>query len=175
MKRNNLIIIIVILIALVIILSFVSYFFDWTRSQWLDIVYAAIMAIIVGLIIEFIYRKYSDKSKMAQTTMVPPTKPRVSFARLVLKDKNEFLIKEYERTFGREDFIGVTIVDDLMFIGKKHFKISKKDDGFYIEDLGTKNGTMLNGEEIGGKGPIKLKNEDEIIVAKSLKIKYYED
>ena len=175
MKKNNLIIIIIVLVALAIILAFGNYFLDWTRSQWLDLVYAAIMAIIVGLIIEYLYRKYADKSKMIQTTMVPPTKPRISFARLVLKDKNELLIKEYERTFGREDFLGVTIVDDLMFIGKKHFKISKKDDGFYIEDLGTKNGTMLNGEEIGGKGPIKLKNEDEIIVAKTLKIRYYED
>ncbi|MGZ7095971.1 MAG: FHA domain-containing protein [Methanobacterium sp.] len=174
-KRN--IIIIIALIALVIALSaliFGNYFLDWTRSQWLDIVYAAIMAVVVGLIIEYFYRKYSDKSKMAQTTIIPPKMPKVSFARLVLKDKHEFLIKEYERTFGREDFMGVTVVDDLMFIGKKHFKISKEEDGFYIEDLGTKNGTMLNGEEISSKSKVKLQNEDEILVAKALSIKYYE-
>ncbi|MGZ7108634.1 MAG: FHA domain-containing protein [Methanobacterium sp.] len=177
MTRRNIIIIIIALVALVIVLSaliFGNYFLDWTRSQWLDIIYAAIMAIVVGLIIEYLYRKYSAKSKMAQTTIIPPTKPKVSFARLVLKDKHEFLIKEYERIFGREDFLGVTVVDDLMFIGKKHFKISKEEDGFYIEDLGTKNGTMLNGEEISSKGKVKLQNEDEILVAKALSIKYYE-
>ncbi len=143
--------------------------------QWLDIVYAGIMAIFVGLIIEYIYRKYSAKSKMAMTTITPPQNSQVSFAKLVLKDKHEFLIQEYERIFGREDFLGVLVVDDLMFIGKKHFKITRMEDGFYIEDLGTKNGTMLNGEEIKDKGKVKLQNEDEILVAKVLSIKYYQE
>lgn len=166
------------IIAVAIILSFFLWgnlFLDWFRFQWMDIVYAGIMAIIAGLIIEYIYRKYSAKSKMAMTTVTPPQNSHVSFAKLVLKDKHEFLIQEYERIFGREDFLGVLVVDDLMFIGKKHFKISRMEDGFYIEDLGTKNGTMLNGAEIKDKRKVKLENKDEILVAKVLNIKYYQE
>jgi predicted component of type VI protein secretion system len=85
------------------------------------------------------------------------------------------LIKEYERTFGREDFIGVAPADELMFIGKEHFKITREDDGYYLEDLNTKNGTSLDGENITGQGKRKLTEGDEIVVAKTLEIKYFED
>lgn len=178
MSRTGIIVIILVLIVLAIALFLLIFginFLDGMKFQWLDIVYAAIMAIIVGLIIDYIYRKYSAKSKMAMTTVTPPTGSHVSFAKLVLKDKHEFLIKEYERIFGREDFLGVSVVDNLMFIGKKHFKITRMEDGFYIEDLGTKNGTMLNGVELKDFEKVKLENKDEILVAKTLKINYYEE
>jgi pSer/pThr/pTyr-binding forkhead associated (FHA) protein len=95
-------------------------------------------------------------------------------AKLVLKEKNEFLIQEFDRIFGREDFVGLVSSEDLMFIGKEHFKITKKNDGFYIEDLNTKNGTSINGMDINGKVQKKLKNEDQILVAKTIKIRYVE-
>jgi pSer/pThr/pTyr-binding forkhead associated (FHA) protein len=92
-----------------------------------------------------------------------------------LKENHEFLIREYERIFGREDFIGVTPADELMFIGKEHFKITRDKDGYYIEDLNTKNGTSLDGIEISGHGKQKLIDGNEILVAKTLQIKYSED
>ena len=95
-------------------------------------------------------------------------------AKLVLKENQEFIIKEFERVFGREDFIGVTGPDDLLYVGKEHFKITKQSDGYYIEDLNTKNGTQVNGEEIKGKGKRKLENEDNILVAQILNIKYFD-
>ncbi|WP_286475352.1 FHA domain-containing protein [Methanobacterium sp. CWC-01] len=141
----------------------------------MDLIYAIILAIIAGLLIEFIYRRYSAKSKMLQTTMTPATESSKFMAKLVLKENQEFLIKEYERTFGREDFIGVVPADELMFIGKEHFKITRDNDGYYIEDLNTKNGTYLDGEDISGQGKRKLTDDDEILVAKTLRIKYFED
>jgi pSer/pThr/pTyr-binding forkhead associated (FHA) protein len=90
------------------------------------------------------------------------------------KDRH-IIIEDYEKTFGREDFLGVLLPDDLVFIGKEHFKITRMDDGFYIEDLDTKNGTTINGNEIKGSGKIKLENRDEILVAKTLPIKYLEN
>ncbi|WP_429222974.1 FHA domain-containing protein [Methanobacterium oryzae] len=176
MSKNKLLIVIAItFISIVILLSINEEFNNWLKFQWLDVLIAAVMAIIAGLIIQSFYRKYSTKSKMEKTTMAPPSQIRKYWAKLVLKDKHEFLIKEYERIFGREDFLGITLTDDLIFIGKKHFKITKEDDGFYIEDLGTKNGTMLNGKEIKELGKRKLQNGDEILVAKILNIKYYEE
>ncbi len=78
------------------------------------------------------------------------------------------------RVFGREDFLGILVSDKLFFIGKKHFEITKTDNGFYIKDLDTKNGTKLNNEDIGGLGKKKLEDSDEICIANVLKIKYYE-
>ncbi len=176
MSRINLILIIGILFGLIILLIFIiSDSVNWFQFNGLDIVYAAIMAIIVGFLLDYFYNKYSAKSKMQQTTLTPPTKIKKSMAKLILKDKHEFIIDEYERTFGREDFIGISVPDDLLYVGKEHFKIIKKDDGFYIEDLDTKNGTLLNGKEIKGQGIKKLENNDDILVAKVLEIKYNEE
>lgn len=99
---------------------------QWLKYEWMDLIYAIILAIIAGLLIEFIYRRYSAKSKMLQTTMTPATESSKFMAKLVLKENQEFLIKEYERTFGREDFIGVVPADELMFIGKEHFNYQRQ-------------------------------------------------
>jgi pSer/pThr/pTyr-binding forkhead associated (FHA) protein len=34
------------------------------------------------------------------------------------------------------------------FVSRKHFALGKTDDGYFIEDLGSKNGTYVNGEKI---------------------------
>ncbi len=176
MSRINLIVITGILFGLIVLLIFVlSNSANLFQFNWLDVIYAAIMAIIVGLGLDYIYNRYTEKSKMQQTTLTPPSKIKKSMAKLILKDKHEFIIDEYHRTFGREDFIGISVPDDLLYIGKEHFKIIKRDDGFYIEDLGTKNGTLLNGKEIKGTGINKLKDDDDLLVAKVLEIKYIEE
>lgn len=164
-----------VLIVLILAIFQTESLSQWLRYEWMDLLYAFILAIIAGLLIEFIYRRYSAKSKMLQTTMTPAPESSKFMAKLVLKENQEFLIKEYERIFGREDFIGVAPADELMFIGKEHFKIVRDDNGYYIEDLNTKNGTYLDGEDISGQGKRKLTDDDEILVAKTLRIKYFED
>lgn len=137
-----------------------------------DIFVVALIAIIAGIAIRGFYVKFSQRSKIKKTTIV--NKPKKLFANLVLPKNRQILIEDYEKTFGREDFLGVLLPDDLLFIGKEHFKITKMDDGCYIEDLDTKNGTKINGNEIKGLGKIKLENQDEIFVAKTLTLKYLE-
>jgi len=176
-KTKTFIVVIVIIIGIILLslLIFLDEFINWIVYHWLDLIITILMAIIAGLAIESINRKFSAKSKMSQTTVTPSTKPRKSLAKLILKDKHEFLIKEYERIFGREDFVGVILTDNLLFIGKEHFKITRMDDGYYIEDLDTKNGTLLNGDDLRGLGKRRLKNNDDIMVAKTLDIKYFEE
>jgi pSer/pThr/pTyr-binding forkhead associated (FHA) protein len=166
---------ILLLFFIILLLIFRSEeFFAWFSNQWVDVVYAAIMAIIAGIVLEYLYRRRYSRSKMLKTTITPHSLTNKSIAKLVLKEKQEFLIKEYERTFGREDFVGVVVADDLLFIGKEHFKITRKDDGFYIEDLNTKNGTLINGKEIKEGEKVRLENGDVINVANTLDIEYYE-
>jgi len=171
-----LLIIAAIFLAILLVLAiFRMEIFTWFKFEWMDLLYAVILAIIAGLIVDFIYRRYSSKSKMLQTTMTPPSESSKFMAKLVLKENQEFLIKDYERIFGREDFIGVAPADELLFIGKEHFKITRNDYGYYIEDLNTKNGTFLDGKNISGQGKQKLTDGDEILVAKTLQIKYFEN
>lgn len=175
MSRSQIITWILVLTGIIVLILLIfrkDEFINWLNYQWLEIIYAAIMALIVGLLIDYIYRKYSAKSKMLQTTVTPPSQNQEVMAKLVIENKHEFYIKDYEKIFGREDFIGVTVPDELVFIGKKHFKITRKDYGFFIEDLNTKNGTLLNGQDITKLGKKKLENGDEILVAKTLKINF---
>ncbi len=172
MSRNNLLILILFsVLAIIVFIIFRNEFFSF--FNWLDLVYAAFFAIVAGFIINYLHRKYSQKSKYSKTTMVQ--KPRKLLVKLVLPDNKELKINEYQRIFGREDFVGSIVVDDLLFLGKQHFRLTFMDDGFYIQDLDTKNGTIVNGEEIKGMGKIKLRDKDEIILAKVFKIRYLEN
>lgn len=172
---NKKIFIIIAFFIFLVLLILIQEFSIWLKFKWLNIILAIIIALIAGFVIEYLYRKYATKSKVIQTTATPPIETKKYLAKLSLKENHELLIKEFEKIFGREDFLGVALSDDLLFIGKKHFKITKMDNGFYIEDLDTKNGTKLNGEEIRGLGKTKLENGDEILVAKILDIIYHEE
>ncbi len=48
-------------------------------------------------------------------------------------------------------------------LSRRHARIYRASDGFYVEDLGSKNGTFVNGEQIAGK-PRKLVDGDRIHV-----------
>ena len=126
------------------------------------------------MVIEFLYRRYSPQSKILKTTVTHKPNNNVSFAQLILPNNNNIIVDGAERIIGREDFVGVISTDKLLFIGKDHFKVIKNPDGFYIQDMNTKNGTQLNGEDIGAKKSRYLLNSgDEILVGKTLKIEVH--
>ncbi len=53
-------------------------------------------------------------------------------------------------------------------VSRRHARIFVREDGFYVEDLGSKNGTYVNG--ILAREPIKLQDGDEIQVALSVRL-----
>jgi DNA-binding winged helix-turn-helix (wHTH) protein len=55
-------------------------------------------------------------------------------------------------------------------ISRKHAEIVRKDDGFWLKDLGSKNGTFVNGKEV--RDSVKLQDGDEIQVALCVKIAF---
>ena len=167
----------VILIILILVLIGFTIFQrislnQWLQNEGLNVLFAVILAIISGLSIEFIYRKFSTRSHFSRTTMI--IKPRNIMARMNLPDGKHLSISELNRVFGREDFLGAVVGEKLLFIGKEHFKITRMDDKFYIKDLNTKNGTWVNGKNIQGLGKIKLTHNDEIDVAHALTTIYQE-
>lgn len=172
MPINKILIIILSILIILVLILLILFNRHYNGIQIKGMIYP-LLIVVFGLIVYIFYKKIS-KNKMLQTTITPSSNPRIVQARLVLTENQEILIKEYEKVFGREDFLGVVFKEDLVYVGKKHFKISRHDDGFYIEDLDTKNGTFLNGESIVHKGKIKLKNEDRILVARTLELRYLE-
>lgn len=177
MLRKQIIGIIVAIVALGAFIAFVIWgalIFGWLQNQTQEIVLAIVMAIIAGLVIEYIYRKFSPQSKILKTTQTHCAPNGESMAQLILPNNNNIIVDGAERVLGREDFVGVISTDKLLFIGKDHLKITRKEGCFYIQDLNTKNGTMVNGEKLHGSEKRKLEDGDEILMAQTLRIKYNE-
>jgi hypothetical protein len=148
--------------------------YGWLQNETQEIIIAMIMAIIAGLLIESVYKKFSPQSKMLKTTQTRFSDNKESMAQLALPNNNNIIVDGAEKVVGREDFLGVISSDKLYFIGKDHFKITRKEGSYYIQDLKTKNGTTVNGEELQNSETLKLNDGDEIVIAKSLNIKYNE-
>lgn len=72
-------------------------------------------------------------------------------------NKQEFLI-------GRNRAL-VDYFQSNKMLGRVHAKIVKGDGGFYLVDLGSKNGTFLNGERLEMNIPTLLSNRDRFIIA----------
>lgn len=147
---------------------------EWFQKMSVDLIIAVIMAAIAGLLIDLLYKKYSPQSKILKTTVTHSSKNNLSYAQLILPNNNNIVVDGTEKTVGREDFVGVISTDKLLFIGKNHFKLYKEADGFYIQDLKTKNGTQLNGEELIGSEKKLLNSGDDILIGKTLNVRYQE-
>ncbi len=72
---------------------------------------------------------------------------------------------------GKSVFIGRSSRNDIKFndlmVSRKHLKIFRTAKAFYIEDLGSTNGTLLNGEPVTPGETYKLSENDTIVIGKS--------
>ncbi|MEM0371249.1 MAG: FHA domain-containing protein [Ignisphaera sp.] len=69
---------------------------------------------------------------------------------------------------GRDPDCDIVVADP--FVSRKHAKIFYRDGKWFIEDVGSKNGTYVDGEDIRGRGAIELKEDMEIIMGFSVLI-----
>jgi len=173
-KKRQLILIISVIITVIalFVIATSEAATEWLLEQWTHIFWAIVFAIVAGVLIHYFQLKIAHKPKISQDTVT--IKPKAVLATLILPNDHEIRITEKETVFGREDFTGVVSVDNLLFIGRKHFKIVKRNDGLYLQDLGTKNGTMLNGDALLQTESRKLKNKAKILVANVVEVIYVE-
>src|SRR6188768_2328211 len=68
-----------------------------------------------------------------------------------------------EIIIGRSSDLDMVLVEDM--VSRKHAKISTTDDEVYIQDLGSTNGTFVNGEKITRS---RLQEGDRILVGTSI-------
>ena len=116
---------------------------------------AAILLIII-LIIVIIMRK----RKKARTEPAPSLEPtKLKFA-IRGEEENKTVEMEIQDklTVGRSSSCDVAVVDKLL--SRRHFMVEKDSGSFYISDLGTTNGTIVNGIKIVTR--CKLKNGDVV-------------
>ena len=73
-----------------------------------------------------------------------------------------FLPQSDRTTIGRSPDCDI-FLDDVT-VSRKHAELVRRDDAFYIEDLGSLNGTFLNRRRI--EEPGKLENGDELQIGK---------
>ena len=69
-------------------------------------------------------------------------------------------------TLGRGEECDIVLPDRQ--VSRVHARVSRADDGFYVEDLGSKNGTYVNGMPVRDR--VKLQDGDEIQVALSVRL-----
>jgi len=78
-------------------------------------------------------------------------------ARLILslrgRELDKFLVGQGKVVIGRTPDCDITI--DNPAISRKHAAIEYKEEGYLLTDLGSSNGTFLNGEKITGPTPLK--------------------
>lgn len=111
-----------------------------------------------------------DLSQTDQLSTRP--KPRES-AMLVLQRGSEAgrrwpLERSRVLTVGRSEECDIALPDRQ--VSRYHARISWRSDGYYLEDLGSKNGTHVNGEEVHGSIP--LHDGDEIQIALRFKLAF---
>jgi len=94
----------------------------------------------------------------------PPQETMIYIARLETRDGKIVPITSVRQVFGRKDF--EKLVDPVLAraISREHFTIfyDFRAGKFFVEDRSSTNGTLLNGANIRGKGPVELKEGDTI-------------
>lgn len=139
-----------------------------------------ILVVILGL---YMYRRYSRWGLSEDTVSLPddaePECPSavlpsaVANAKISLPNGVEIQLAGNSRIIGRGDVARALGLDELGLISRRHFEVKSEKEQFHIEDLGSANGTRLNGADISGKGPVRLNDNDVIELAGAIRLKFY--
>lgn len=82
-----------------------------------------------------------------------------------------YTLDQPDLVLGREP--GVDILIDSAGVSRRHARIFLQNDLYYIEDLGSSNGTFINGERLSK--PRRLKHSDKISLGRSIVLEYQGD
>jgi len=106
------------------------------------------------------------------STYEPQAPAQANIAKLVLPDNSEITIRETEKTIGRLDFERVVSPEELKFISRQHIVIKTDGGRYYAEDLGSSNGTTVNGIVITSRSKWGLDDGDTINLADRIALQF---
>src|SRR5277367_6567957 len=111
-------------------------------------------------------REMQDPSPKAPTTLAPRSDVR-SFVLRFISGKyqgGEFPIATDKQILvGRSSDLDMVLVEDM--VSRKHARIAMQGEQIWIEDLGSTNGTFVNGEKIKRA---RLKEGDRVLIGTSI-------
>jgi len=79
-----------------------------------------------------------------------------------------FPLETNQFTIGRDPGNGIVIVDAE--VSRKHARLTMQKDGYLLEDLGSTNGTFVNGQRLNG--PYKLQSGDLVALGEQVVLAY---
>jgi hypothetical protein len=147
------------------------------------LVLGSLILVIIVMLGLYMYWRYARRGR-SQDTASPPTEAELegpfaalpkaaASAKIALPNGEEIQLAGNSRVIGRGDLARVLSLDELGLISRRHFEVKSEEEQFYIEDLGSTNGTRLNGVDISGKGLVSLNDDDVIELADAIRVKFY--
>lgn len=152
----------------------------------LEVWLGSLVLVVIGMLGFYLYQTYANRRR-SQDTALHPTEAETgepsaasatlqsaaTSARIALPNGLEIAFTGNSRVIGRSDLARVLGLDELGLISRRHFEIKYEQEQFYIEDLGSANGTSLNGVDISGKGPVILNDDDVIEPAGAIRVEFH--
>jgi len=92
------------------------------------------------------------RSAKANLTNTPKPAEVMSLAQL--RPVVNFRLKSSKAIIGRDPDCDVQLSEDF-YVSRHHAQITFDDGNYFVEDLGSKNGTKLNGSQIIAREPLK--------------------
>jgi CRP-like cAMP-binding protein len=87
----------------------------------------------------------------------------LSGARFQLSETGDTTVGRRDRVTGFSPEIDFTDLDNHRTLSRRHAKLSRSEEGYFVrEEIGTGNGTWVNGKRIKTGVPVRLKDGDEI-------------
>lgn len=116
---------------------------------------------------EYIVRPPQEEQD-SKTRMLGGDLIKTDCGRLHFEDEKEpdILLTENQYVLGKRKEYADLVVEDAS-VSRVHALIKREEDGYYLEDLNSLNGTFLNGIQLSLKEKVLLKEEDEIVVGTS--------
>src|SRR5271170_5632850 len=111
-------------------------------------------------------REMQDPSPKAPTSIAPRTDVRSYVLRFISGkyQGGEFpIVADKQILIGRSSDLDMVLVEDM--VSRKHARIAMQQDQIWIEDLGSTNGTFVNGEKIKRA---RLKEGDRVLIGTSI-------
>ena len=100
------------------------------------------------------------------------SKPDAERPILIIQDENQpaqhWSMSQDSMVLGRGEECDIVLAERQ--ISRQHIRIYKESDLFYIQDLDSKNGTWVNGQQL--KGTRELRDGDEVHVALAVRIRF---
>jgi pSer/pThr/pTyr-binding forkhead associated (FHA) protein len=118
-----------------------------------------------------------DTSKFCPTCGQPVGSGEAAVGPVVLRisggDEEEQAITLEETVMIGRDAQSCQVVLKTGAVSGRHLEIERREDGYYARDLGSTNGTALNGEPLGEEA-VKLGPDDELILGKKVTLIFQE-